>query len=106
MAVERAIAELADALAVAARGELELRVEQPWPATRITELERSLRNSVLGVDSVELAGIAADGSARLRVGGTIDANQLGRALQDASFSGFSLVGLRIDGAHALRVRMQ
>lgn len=106
IALDRALGELADEFAVEARGELELRVEQPWPAARVASLERSLREAVIGVDAVELAGIAADGSAVLRIGGGIDAKQLGRALQDLSFPGFGLVGLRVDGAHALRVRMQ
>ncbi|WP_106093188.1 hypothetical protein [Enhygromyxa salina] len=106
IALDRAVGELADELAVVARGELELRVEQPWPAARVASLERSLREAVIGVDAVELAGISADGTAILRVGGRIDAKQLGRALQDLSFPGFALVGLRVDGAHALRVRMQ
>ena len=60
----------------------------------------------MGVEVVELAGIAADGSAILRVKGRVDAKSLGGSLQDLSFPGFGLVGLRIDGAHALRVRMQ
>jgi hypothetical protein len=106
IALERGVTQLADELAVAARGDLELRVEQPWPAARVTTLERTLREAVLGVDTVELAGIAADGSALVRVRGRLDAKQLGRSLQDLHFEGFSLVGLRIDGAHALRVRMQ
>lgn len=106
IALERGLAELADEFAVEARGALELRVEQPWPAARVAVLERSLRESVIGVDTVELAGIAADGSALLRVGGRLDAKQLARALQDLTFPGFSLVGLRADGGHALRVRMQ
>ncbi len=106
IALDRAVAELADELAVEARGDLELRVEQPWPAARVTTLTNALRDAVLGVDAVELAGIAADGSVVLRVGGSIDAHALGRSLQAASFPGFGLVGLRIDGAHALRVRMQ
>jgi hypothetical protein len=106
IALDRAVAELADALAVEARGDLELRVEQPWPAARITTLERSLREAVLGVNAVELAGITADGSVVLRVAGTLDAAGLARRLQDQRFPGFGLVGLRIDGAHALRVRMQ
>lgn len=106
IALDRAVAELADELAVAARGELELRVEQPWPAARVTTLSRSLREAVLGVDAVALTGIAADGSVILEVDGSIDAQALARALQGGSFPGFSLIGLRIDGAHALRVRMQ
>ncbi|MFO7562598.1 MAG: hypothetical protein R6X02_08130 [Enhygromyxa sp.] len=106
IALERSLAELADELAVAARGDLELRVERPWPAARVTTLSKALREAVLGVDAVELAGIAADGSVILRVGGSIDANTLGRRLQEASFPGFALVGLRVDGAHALRVRLQ
>jgi hypothetical protein len=106
IALDRALGELADEFAVVARGELELYVEQPWPAARVASLERSLREAVIGVDAVELAGITADGTAILRVGGRIDAKQLGRALQDLSFPGFALVGLRVDGAHALRVRMQ
>jgi hypothetical protein len=106
IALDRGVAELADELAVAARGDLELRVEKPWPAARVGVLERALRESVIGVDSVELAGIAADGSVLLRVGGRLDAKQLGAALGGLTFSGFALVGLRVDGAHALAVRMQ
>lgn len=106
IALDRAVAELADALAVEARGDLELRVEQPWPAARIGILADALRRGVIGVDLVELAGIAADGSVVLRVGGSLDAATLGRRLQESSFQGFALVGLRVDGAHALRVRMQ
>lgn len=106
IALDRAVTELADELAVEARGDLELRVEHPWPAARITSLSNALRDSVIGVDAVELAGIAADGTVLLRVGGSIDASALGRRLQEASFPGFGLVGLRVDGAHALRVRLQ
>ncbi len=106
IALDRAVAELADELAVAARGDLELRVEQPWPAARVRSLSAALRDSVLGIDAVELTGIAADGAVVLRIGGSLDAHALGRSLQAASFPGFRLVGLRIDGAHALRVRMQ
>jgi hypothetical protein len=106
IALDRAVAELADELAVSARGDLELRVEHPWPAGRITTLSNALRDAVLGVDAVELAGITSDGSVVLRVAGSIDASGLGRRLQEASFPGFSLIGLRVDGAHALRVRMQ
>jgi hypothetical protein len=106
IALDRAVAELADELTVEARGDLELRVEQPWPAARVTALGDSLADGVMGVDAVELAGIAADGAVILRVGGNLDVQALGRSLQTASFPGFSLIGLRIDGARALRVRMQ
>jgi hypothetical protein len=106
IALDRAVAELGDELAVAARGELELRVEQPWPAARVTSLSNTLREAVLGVDAVALTGISADGSVILEVDGSIDAQSLARALQAGSFPGFRLIGLRIDGAHALRVRMQ
>ncbi len=106
IALDRGIAELADELAVVARGDLELRVEQAWPAARVGVLERTLRESVIGVDAVELAGIAADGSVLLRVGGRLDAKGFGAALGGLTFPGFQLVGLRIDGAHSLRVRMQ
>jgi hypothetical protein len=106
IALERALAELGDQLALDARGDIELRVEHPWPAARIGTLERSLRESVIGVDQVELAGIAADGSVLLRIGGRIDGKQLARSLQELTFPGFGLVGLHVDGAHALRVRLQ
>ncbi|NVB41234.1 hypothetical protein G6O69_25570 [Pseudenhygromyxa sp. WMMC2535] len=106
IALDRAIGELADELAEEARGALELRVEQPWPAARITVLEARLRDAFIGVDAAELAGIAADGSAVIRITGSVDAQRLGQQLQGASFPGFGLVGLRLDSAHALRVRMQ
>lgn len=106
VALDRAVAELADSLSVAARGDLELTVERPWPAARITALSMAMRDAVLGVDAVELAGIAADGSVILRVGGSLDAHTLARSLQAASFPGFALVGFRVHGAHALRAQIQ
>ncbi|MCA9700442.1 MAG: hypothetical protein KC431_23145 [Myxococcales bacterium] len=106
IALDRALGDLADALAIEARGELELRVEQPWPAARIRVLEDSLRATVIGVDKAELAGIGSDGTAVLRITGSVDGKALGQQLQASSFPGFRLVGLRIDTAHALRVRMQ
>jgi hypothetical protein len=106
IALDRAVAELADSLSVAARGDLELIVERPWPAARVAALSVAMRDAVLGVDAVELAGIAADGSVILRVGGSLDAHALARSLAAASFPGFALVGLRVHGAHALRVQMQ
>ena len=106
IALDQVLAELADSLAVAARGDLELRVEQPWPAPRVGVLESVLREAVLGVDTVELAGVAADGSAVLRLRGALGVEQLGLALREQSFPGFRLLGFRVDSAHALRVRMQ
>ncbi len=106
IALDRALGELADALAVEARGELELRVEQPWPAARLGVLESSLRQAVLGVDGAALSGIGPDGAAILRITGNIDIERLARQLQGLSFPGFGLVGLRVDSAHVLRVRMQ
>lgn len=106
LALDRALGELGDQLAVEARGDLELRVERPWPAARVGVLETTLRQAVLGVDAAELAGIAPDGTAILRISGSIDVTGLGQQLQGLSFPGFGLVGLRVDTAHALRVRMQ
>ncbi|MFV8753011.1 hypothetical protein ACNOYE_20890 [Nannocystaceae bacterium ST9] len=105
-AIDRALGELAEQLAVHARGDLELRVEQPWPAARVRRLELTLRESVMGVDSAELAGIMADGAAVLRVQGKIDVNTLGQRMQTLAFPDFRLVGLRIDATHALRARME
>jgi hypothetical protein len=106
IALDRSIADLADELAADARGDLEIVVEQPWPAGRVAVLESSLREAVMGVDAVELAGITAGGAVVLRVAGSVDAEGLARGLQGLSFPGFSLVGLRVDDAHTLRVRMQ
>lgn len=105
-AIDRALGELAEQLAVHARGDLELRVEQPWPAARVRRLELTLRESVMGVDTAELAGITADGAAVLRVQGRVDINTLGQRMQTLTFPDFRLVGLRIDATHALRVRME
>jgi hypothetical protein len=105
-AIDRALGELAEQLAVHARGDLELRVEQPWPAARVRRLELTLRESVMGVDTAELAGIMADGAVVVRVQGRIDVNTLGQRMQTLAFPDFRLVGLRIDATHALRVRME
>ncbi len=106
IALDRALADMADELAVEARGDLELRVEQPWPAARVRRLEVTLREAVIGVDAAELSGIEADGTAIVRVQGRLDAKTLGERLQNLKFPDFSLVGLRLDATHALRVRMQ
>lgn len=105
-AIEHAIGELAEQLAVHARGDLELRVEQPFPAARVRRLELTLRDSVMGVDSAELAGILADGTAVLRIQGKLDVNLLGQRMQTLTFPDFRLVGLRIDATHALRATME
>lgn len=105
-AIDRALGELAEQLAVHARGDLELRVEQPWPAARVRRLELTLRESVMGVDAAELSGILADGTAVLRVQGKLDVNLLGQRMQTLTFPDFRLVGLRIDATHALRARIE
>jgi hypothetical protein len=104
-AIQRAVGEVAPKIGAHRRGEIVVRVQSPLPAARVRRLERAISDSVLGVDRVELAGLASDGAVLLRVGGELDARALARALEGLSLPGFSLTISDIDGADALTIRL-
>lgn len=105
VALQDAITQTAEQLVPRARGGVVLRVEQPWPASRVRQLERGLRESVLGVTRVELVGVDGDGAVRLHIGGKLAPQQLAERLEALELPGFALAGFTVDSPHALTVRM-
>ncbi|HEY0137225.1 MAG TPA: hypothetical protein VGB85_24245, partial [Nannocystis sp.] len=41
---------------------VQLKITAPWPAARVRRLERALRDSVVGVQAVTVAGVGSDGA--------------------------------------------
>lgn len=105
LALEDALNRIAERLVPRAQGGVELRVEQPWPAARVRQLERSMKQAVLGVEGVELVGLGPDGSVRLHVRGNVDPEGLAAGLRRVELPGFTLGGFRVDSPHALTVRI-
>jgi hypothetical protein len=104
-AVQRAVGDVGPKLGAHRRGELVIRVQSPLPAARVRRLERAISDSVLGVDRVELAGLAADGSVLLRVAGGLSSRALASQLEGLSLPGFSLTISDIDGPDTLTIRL-
>ncbi len=105
VAIDDALARLAEDLTPRAKGGVSLRVEKAWPAARVRRIERALREAVLGVTGVELVGLEADGTARLHVQGNVDPAGLAEGLRAVELPGFALTGFRVDSPHALSVRI-
>lgn len=104
-ALQRAIGDLAPKLGAHRHGELVVRVRSPLPSARIRRLERAMRESVLGVEDVQVGGLEPDGSVVLRVAGELRSDTLARELEALSLPGFSLTIARIDGPDALTIRL-
>jgi hypothetical protein len=82
-----------------------LRVQSPMPAVRIRRLETAMRNSVLGVDEVEV-GAVSKGLVELRVRGQLSAKDLSLALGALSVPGVSLTVVRVEPPDALTIRLE
>jgi hypothetical protein len=105
-ALARALEDAAAVLGRHRRGQVEVRVEAPLPASRIRRLQRAMQDDVIGVSSSALAGIDSDGAVRLRVAGNLKAEELARALEALSLPDFSLTIVGIDGPDALTIRLR
>jgi hypothetical protein len=103
--IGRALADVAGELAVHRRGSVRLRVQSPMPAVRIRRLETAMRNSVLGVDEVEV-GAVSKGLVELRVRGQLSAKDLSLALGALSVPGVSLTVVRVEPPDALTIRLE
>lgn len=102
--LRRGLGEVAEALAAHRRGHLRLRVQSPLPAARIRRLESSMRNSVLGVDEVELAAIEP-GLVELHVRGKIDLRTLARRLDELALPGFTVSIVKREPPDVLTIRL-
>lgn len=103
--VHGALSDVAARLVAHERGHVRVRVQSPLPAIRIRRLETAMRNSVLGVDEVEVGAID-DGVVELQVRGELSAKALSRALGQLQLPGFSLTIVRVEPPDVLTIRLQ
>lgn len=103
--VQRALSDVAGALVTHRSGHVRVRVQSPMPAVRIRRLETAMRNSVLGVDEVQV-GAVSNGVVELHVRGELSAKALSRALGQLSLPGFTLTVVRVEPPDVLTIRLQ
>ena len=70
---------------------VQLKISAPWPAARVRRLERALRDSVVGVQAVTVAGVGSDGAVTLRIDGALTAAELHTRLATVQVPGVALV---------------
>lgn len=104
-AVQRALTDASTALVARRSGQLRVRVQSPLPAARIRRLETAMRNSVLGVDEVEV-GTLSSGVVELHVRGGLSAKTLARGLGGLVLPGFSLTIVRVEPPDVVTIRLQ
>ncbi len=85
---------------------LAIRVAAPWPAARVRRLERALRDSVVGVQSVRVGSVASDGAVTLQVEGGLTAEELQARLPAVLVPGATLVVGEVESSHVVHIRMQ
>ncbi|GEM_PF-5996798 len=106
IAGERAGADLAQKLTMRLAADVVVRIEEPWPASRIRRIEGALREAVMGVREAELVAIEPSGTLRIDVlGDTLDAATLTRELKLLSFPDFQLDDIRIDSPYEITIRL-
>ncbi|MCA9654051.1 MAG: hypothetical protein H6712_08895 [Myxococcales bacterium] len=103
--LHQALGELAEQLADRRRGHVRLRVRAPLPSVRVRRLETAMRNSVLGVDAVELSAIER-GLVELRVSGELSAEALARRLEALSVPGLSLSVIDVEPPDVLTIAFE
>jgi len=104
-AMTRLIGELTRGMARKPEG-LAIRVAAPWPAARVRRLERALRESVVGVQSVRVGSVASDGAVTLQVEGGLTAAELQARLPAVQIPGASLVVGEVEASHVVHIRLQ
>lgn len=102
--LRRALGDVSDALGERRRGQIRLRVRSPLPSAKVRRLETAMRNSVLGVDTVELAAIER-GLVELRVRGKLTAETLSRRLDALSVPGLSLTIVDVEPPDVLTIAL-
>lgn len=87
-------------------GGVRLRLAAPWPAARVRRLERALRESIVGVQTVTVAGVASDGAVTLQVEGSLTAEELHARLSAVTVPGATIVVGEVDGSHVVHASLQ
>ena len=83
-----------------------LKIAAPWPAARVRRLERALRESVVGVQSVAVAGVGSDGAITLRVEGGLSAPELHARLSGVQVPGATLVVGEVESSNVVHITLQ
>lgn len=102
-AAQQALQDLAVRMRARADGRLSIRVESPLPSARVRRFEQALRNSVLGVDEVDVVGIEP-GVVVLGVQGDVSLRVLMQRIEGLSLPGFSLTIAGVSEPDVLTVR--
>lgn len=105
-ALDRATEELAHELDLPARGGVQLLVRSTTSAAALRELERRLREAVVGVNRVDFDGLEPDGNLRLHVFGAFDASTLASRLDGLAVPGARVVSPRAEGEGTVRLRLE
>jgi hypothetical protein len=103
--IQGALSDVVGVLGQQGGGRVRLRVQSPMPAVRVRRLEAAMRNSMAGVDEVEV-GAVGKGVVELHVRGELSAKALSRALGQLSLPGFSLTIVRVEAPDVVTVRLQ
>ena len=82
-----------------------IKLAAPWPAARVRRLERALREAVVGVQSVAVAGVGSDGAVTLRVEGGLTAEELRARLPAVQVPGATLVVGEVE-SHVVHISLQ
>jgi hypothetical protein len=83
-----------------------LKIAAPWPAARVRRLERALRDSVVGVQSVAVAGVGSDGAITLRIEGGLSAQELHARLPGVQVPGATLVVGEVESSNVVHISLQ
>lgn len=103
--IQQVLSDVASRLTAHRSGHVRVRVQSPLPAARIRRLETAMRNSVLGVDAVDV-GALSRGVVELHVRGELSAKVLARTLGELSLPGFSLSVVDVDPPDVLTIRLE
>lgn len=104
-AVAGLVGQVARGMAAGTDGALRVKIAAPWPAARVRRLERALRESVLGVAGVSVAGVGSDGAVSLKIDGGLSPQELQERLAGVQVPGATIVVGEAQ-AHVVHISLQ
>lgn len=104
-AVTGLIGQVARGMSSGTDGALRVKIAAPWPAARVRRLERALRESVLGVAGVSVAGVGSDGAVSLKIDGGLSPQELQERLAGVQVPGATIVVGEAQ-AHVVHISLQ